>query len=90
MFKQYIPKLAHKLGVKLFKLCGTDGYTYSAQIYAGKSQVVGKGLRCRVLLDLSQKYLNANRIIVTDNFYTSLPLAHELLRNNTHLISTLR
>jgi len=85
IFRQYIPGKAHKYGVKLFKLCGTN-----VQVYAGKSQVDGKGLGCRVVLDLSQRYLNAGRTIITDNFYTSVPLAYELLKNNTHLVGTLR
>lgn len=34
--------------------------------------------------------MNAGWTIVTDNFYTSLPLANELLENNTHLIGNLR
>ncbi|XP_060872032.1 piggyBac transposable element-derived protein 4-like [Metopolophium dirhodum] len=90
IFRQYIPGKAHKYGVKLFKLCGTNGYTYNVQVYAGKSQVDGKGLGCRVVLDLSQRYLNAGRTIITDHFYTSVPLAYELLKNNTHLVGTLR
>ncbi|XP_022160088.1 piggyBac transposable element-derived protein 4-like [Myzus persicae] len=90
IFKQYIPGKAHKYGVKLFKLCGTNGYTYNVQVYADKSQVDGKGLGCRVVLNLSQKYLNAGRTIITDNFDTSVPLAYELLKNNTHLVGTLR
>jgi len=45
-FRQYIPG---KSGVKLFKLYGTNGYTYNVQIYAGKSQVDGKGLACKVM-----------------------------------------
>jgi len=53
LFRQYIPGKAHKYGVKLFKLCGTNGYTYNVQVYGGKSQVDGKGLGCRVVLDLS-------------------------------------
>ncbi|KAE9525673.1 hypothetical protein AGLY_014200 [Aphis glycines] len=88
-FRQYIPGKSHKYGVKLFKLCGTNGYTYNVQIYAGKSQVDGKGLACKVVLNLCQMYLNANRTITTDNFYTSLPLAYELLKNKTHLTGTL-
>ncbi|XP_025407161.1 piggyBac transposable element-derived protein 4-like [Sipha flava] len=88
IFRQYIPGKAHKYGVKL--LCGTDGYTYNVQVYAGKSQIDGKGLGCRVVLDLSQRYLNSGRTIITDNFYTSVPLAYELLKNNIHLVGTLR
>jgi len=58
--------------------------THDMNVYAGKNQVYGKGLACRVVLDLSNPFLNAGRTIVTDNFNTSLPLANELLENNTH------
>jgi len=67
-----------------------NGYTHDVNVYAGKNQVNGKDLACRVVLELSNPFLNAGRTIVTDNFYTSLPLANELLKNNTHLIGTLR
>ncbi|XP_060845755.1 piggyBac transposable element-derived protein 4-like [Rhopalosiphum padi] len=90
LFRQYIPGKAHKYDVKLFKLCGTNGYTYNVQVYGGKSQVDGKRLGCRVVLDLSRRYLNMGRTMVTDNFYTSITLANELLTNDTHLVGTLR
>jgi len=89
-FRQYIPGKAHKYGSKLFKICEVNGYTHDVNVYAGKNQVNGKDLACRVVLELSNPFLNAGRTIVTDNFYTSLPLANELLKNNTHLIGTLR
>ncbi|XP_025418685.1 piggyBac transposable element-derived protein 4-like [Sipha flava] len=89
-FRQYIPGKAHKYGVKLFKICEVNGYTHDVNDYAGKNQVDGKGLACRVVLELSNPFLNSGRTIVTDNFYTSLPLANKLLENNTHLIGTLR
>lgn len=90
-FKQYIPGKAHKYGVKLFKLCGVNGYTYNIEIYAGKDQTDGSGLGCRVVVDFSSIYLNSGRTIITDNFYTSLNLANELLeKNKTHSIGTLR
>lgn len=77
-FRQYIPGKAHKYGVKLFKICEVNGYTHDVNVYAGKNKVNGKGLACRVVLELSNPFLNAGRTIVTDNFYTSLPLANEL------------
>jgi len=89
-FKQYIPGKAHKYGVKLFKICEKNGYTHDLQVYAGKNQVDGKGLALRVVMELSRPYLNVGRTVVTDNFYTSMPLARELLKNNTHLVGTLR
>ncbi|XP_050063343.1 piggyBac transposable element-derived protein 4-like [Aphis gossypii] len=89
-FKQYIPGKAHKYGIKLFKLCGANGYTYNIQVYAGKGQDDGRGLGCSVVMNLTSLYLNAGRTIITDNFYTSLNLANALLENETHLVGTLR
>lgn len=40
IFRQYIPNKAHRYGVKLFKLCATNGYTWSFRIYAGKASTV--------------------------------------------------
>lgn len=62
-----------------------NGYTHNVNVYAGKHQVDGKGLPCKGVLELSNPFLNGGRTIVTDKFYTSLPLANELLENNTHL-----
>lgn len=90
IFKQFIPGKAHKYGVKLFKICEANGYTHDIEVYAGKSQVDGKGLASKVVMQLSRPYLNNGRTLITDNFYTSLPLANELLKNDTHLVGTLR
>lgn len=91
-FRQYIPGKRHKYGVKVFKLCDTIGYTYSLEIYSGKSTTkeIEIGLAADVVLRLSQNYLKEGRILVTDNYYTSLPLAHALLDKTTHTVGTLR
>lgn len=92
LFKQYIPNKTHKYGVKVFKLCNNIGYTLQMSIYAGKNQPEsgGVGLAQRVVMQLVDKYLDKGRILVTDNYYTSIPLATSLLERNTHLIGTLR
>lgn len=89
-FLQYIPGKRHKYGIKLFKLCVTEGYTYSIKIYGGKEQPTSKSLASKVVLELMQPLLNTGRTLFTDNFYTSVELAHELNQNKTHLIGTLR
>lgn len=89
-FRQYIPGKRHKYGVKLFKICDPDAYTYEISIYQGKSDQQKAGLTKNVVLQLSKDYLNEGRFLVTDNFYTSLELADDLLQNKTHLIGTLR
>nr|CAI5863377.1 unnamed protein product [Callosobruchus analis] len=44
----------------------------------------------RVVLELMEPLLDCGRLLVTDNFYTSVSLAHALLDRKTHLIGTLR
>lgn len=50
IFKQFIPRKAHKYGVKLFKICEANGYTHNIKVYAGNSQVDGKCLACKVVI----------------------------------------
>lgn len=89
-FLQYIPGKRHKYGIKIFKLCVTGGYTFATKIYGGKEQPTKKSLASRVVMELMQPLLNTGRTLYTDNFYTSVPLAHELNMNKTHLVGTLR
>ncbi|XP_026819540.1 piggyBac transposable element-derived protein 4-like [Rhopalosiphum maidis] len=89
-FRQYIPNKTHKYGVKFFKVCGTNGYTYKIIIYEGKQSKLGEALSETIVTSLCENYLNEGRTIVTDNFYTSVPLAETLLRQDTHLVGTLR
>ncbi|XP_029347881.1 piggyBac transposable element-derived protein 4-like [Acyrthosiphon pisum] len=89
-FRQYIPSKRHKYGVKLFKICDVNGFTYKIIIYEGKQSISGQSLGETIVLSLCEKYLEKGRTIVTDNFYTSVPLAKQLLNKKTHLVGTLR
>lgn len=44
----------------------------------------------KVVMELMQPYLNFERTLYTDNWYTSIPLALILLDNETHLVGTIR
>ncbi|CAH1984331.1 unnamed protein product [Acanthoscelides obtectus] len=91
LFKQYIPNKTHKYGVKLFKLCSDNGYTWNIRIYAGKEkQERDASVGTNIVLKLSQDLLDTGRTIVADNYYTSLELANILLDHKTHYIGTLR
>lgn len=90
-FRQYIPGKRHKYGIKVFKLCGDQGYTYNIKIYAGKEETPTETpVGTRVVSELMEPLLQSGRILCTDNFYTSVGLAHELLEKKTHLLGTLR
>ncbi|CAH1975477.1 unnamed protein product [Acanthoscelides obtectus] len=91
LFKQYIPNKTHKYGVKLFKLCSDNGYTWNIRIYAGKEkQERDASVGTNIVLKLSQDLLDTGRTIAADNYYTSLELANILLDHKTHYIGTLR
>jgi len=91
LFRQYIPSKAHKYGVKLYKICSESGYTFKIKIYSGKTdKTAGFGHADEVVRELTTGMLEEGRTVVTDNFYTSLPLARYLLEHKTHLIGTLR
>lgn len=92
IFRQYIPNKCHRYGVKLFKLCSTDGYTWAMKIYAGKSQDGQRevGLATNICMELCRPLLNDGRTLFIDNFYTSYELAKLMLENSTHVVGTLR
>lgn len=80
-FCQYTKNKAHKYGIKLYKLCTPEGYTYSMILYTGKDEEKsGAGHAQDVVLKLIKKLVGEGRTLVADNFYTSVPLAEELLK----------
>ncbi|XP_018572737.1 piggyBac transposable element-derived protein 4-like [Anoplophora glabripennis] len=90
VFKQYIPLKTHKYGVKLFKLCSGEGYTWNLKLYCGKEQDASASVPTKIVMTLSEKLLDQGRTAITDNWYTSIDLANKLLDRNTHLLGTLR
>lgn len=89
-YRQFIKNKRHRYGVKLFKLCAPPCYTLQMKIYAGKDEEEGRNLTKNVVMQLAHPYLNFGRTLFTDNFYTSIQLAHELNEKKTHLTGTLR
>lgn len=91
LFRQYIPGKRHKYGLKLYKLCLKGGYTWSVKLYSGKENNVREiSVSSKVVMDLMQPLLGEGRTLYTDNYYTSVSLAHDLNNNKTHLVGTLR
>lgn len=92
IFRQYIPNKAHRYGIKLFKLCSSDGYTWAFKIYSGKPATGERevGLAEKVCLELCAQLLDEGRTLYVDNFYTSYELAKSLLNRQTHIVGTVR
>ncbi|XP_047534335.1 piggyBac transposable element-derived protein 1-like [Vanessa atalanta] len=92
-FTQYMPSKPEKYGIKIFWACdANNSYPLNGLIYTGKSS---DGMRqtnvgeCTVL-DLVAKYKNSGLNVTTDNFFTSLQLAHSLNSWNMTLVGTVR
>lgn len=90
-FKQYIKNKSHKYGVKIYKLCTPEGYTYNSIIYSGKGVNGRENNHGKVtVLKLMQGLENKSREVIADNFYSSIELAEELLSLKTLYCGTLR
>lgn len=90
-FRQYIKNKSHKYGVKLYKLCTPEGYTFKTIVYTGKEgnrREVNHGKN--VVMKLIEGLEYEERVLVADNFYSSLDLVEELLEKKTFYCGTLR
>lgn len=90
IFRQYNKQKRHKYGIKEFKLCTLPGYTYKICIYAGKENDEVNITPAKVVMSLCSDLMNKGHTMYTDNWYTSVDLARDLVKNETHLVGTLR
>lgn len=91
MSRKYIPGKRRKYGVKLYLLCDISGYVWNTLIYHGKGDISsGLGHSEAVVMKLMQNRLDCGHKLYVNNFYTSVPLAVELLKHKTLLCGTLR
>lgn len=93
-FIQYIPSKPAKYGLKLFALCDAKMYyTSNIEIYCGQ-QPDGpykvSNSPHDIVIRLLEHVERKNRNVTCDNWYTSCPLAMELLQKNITLVGTLR
>lgn len=93
-FRQFIKNKPAKYGLKIFSLVDVQlSYTYNMEIYAGK-QPEGPFQVSNSAKDVTLRMIrvieNSGRNLTTDNWYTSVPLAIELLDKKLTLVGTLR
>jgi len=94
LFRQYIPSKPAKYGIKIQTLCDArTWYVLSMEIYAGK-QPAGPYELSNAAKDvvhrLTEPIENTGRNITLVNWFTSIPLAEELLQKKLTLVGTLR
>lgn len=96
-FKQYIPSKPNKYGIKTFWICdSTNSYPLKGEIYLGcQPQTPLEESRLynqpsQLVKRLVDRWKQSGRNITCDNYFTSIPLAHDLLVLDTTLVGTLR
>lgn len=90
VFPQYIKNKSHRYGIKIFKLCAKDYYTLQYSVCAVKEVERQTDVSYNIVLKLIEPYLNFGRTIYVDNWYSSVKLAEKLIKENTHIVGTLR
>ncbi|KAJ2954434.1 hypothetical protein O0L34_g2704 [Tuta absoluta] len=97
VFRQYIKNKKHKYGIKLYKLCESNGIVIKIRIYTGKTNESNlRGAQAKynhstqIVMDLLQGYLDQGYKLFTDNFYNSVLLAKLLTERSTYICGTLR
>ena len=92
-FRQYIPSKPAKYGIKIWWCCDAQtSYPLNGQVYLGKQpdqpREVGQG--ARVVKDMVAPWYRSGRNVTADNFFTSIPLAEDLLQNGLTYVCTIR
>ena len=91
LIRTYNPAKTDRYGMIIYKAFTINSNTWSYQLYNGISlQLEGFDKPGSTVVQLTELLLDAGRIIVADNYYTSLPLTEYLKGCNTDLCGTLR
>lgn len=83
-----------RYGIKIFVLTDAEtSYVLDAHPYFGIHKAMDDHAEYpatqRAVLDLCKPYFGTHRLVYTDRYYTSVPLAKELLQRNIHLTGTI-
>ena len=91
-FIQYMPQKPSKFGIKFWMICDTQtSYVLQAYPYIGRVENRGQaGLGEHVVMELMAPYFKSGINVTTDNFFTCLNVAKQLLKENVTLVGTLR
>ena len=92
-FRQYIPSKPAKYGIKIWWCCDSQTcYPLKGDVYLGRQpgqqREVGQG--ARVVEQLVEPWRKSGRNVTADNFFTSIPLAEDLLKDGLTFVGTIR
>jgi hypothetical protein len=83
-FRQYIPSKPGKYGIKIFVMADANSfYTGNMEVYVGQND--GPFQKSNAAIDVVKRMVepikNSHRNVVMDNWFTSFPLFHVLLKD---------
>lgn len=89
---QYMKNKPVKWGFKIWLLADSKTYyILDLDVYCGKSDTKKNQLvATRVVTSLTSRYANTNRVVCTDNFYSSIPLFEQLLQMGIRAVGTMK
>ncbi|XP_017796105.1 PREDICTED: uncharacterized protein LOC108577462 [Habropoda laboriosa] len=91
-FKVHMPNKPDRYGIKIFTLCDAKTfYCCNMDIYLGKIESIPEKQQAqRIVKQLTDFWRRSNRSITTNNSFTDIRLAEELLANDIFLTGTVR
>lgn len=93
-FRVYMKNKPSKYGIKIYAASNVKSYyTFNLEIYCRKQPPAGGQISTSakdVVLHLTEDIAGSGRNITTDNFYTSMDLARELMERKLTLLGTVR
>ena len=89
--KQYMPLKPVKRGIKVWECAdSSNGFVCDLEVYTGKQRNGNpeQGLRHRVVRNLTRPLVGKNHHVFVNNFFNSLALAEDLLRDQIYICGT--
>jgi len=75
----------------MYKLCTPDGFTWASSIYCGTGATLETlNKPGTIVVNLANSLFDEGRLLITDNFSTSVPLAEYLYGQKFDLCSTFK
>lgn len=90
-FRQYMPMKPIKRGYKMWVRADQSGFVSEFQIYTGKTDdATEKELGARVVRDLTRAIVGKNHRVYFDNYFSSIKLMQQLLKEKVYACGTIR
>jgi hypothetical protein len=90
IFRQHIPKKHKCFGIKLYKLCEENGYTYDTKIQVGKKTQRRVQDLAITHVTVTRKLQGCGHKLYTDNFFSPPQLVQDLAIKNIYCCGTVR